>query len=290
MGIGNEGERFLPPLAAAPAILEAGDAWRGHSLCLLANALYPVRGTLGPHIWSKVEARWREQLAEVIEVLQSVAFPVDAASYAKALSDMGLFHAGPHYTRELLARLGVAGVPPWLTAAARALTQADNAPEAAGIVCVVEYAITLGQADLAGVAGRRLVVSEGRPAGAPPGWSEDLPGDPGPGATEGPGLQPGREEGWRGEERLVSVPLAHDRSGHAEFRALSELLASVQAKGAALAGWHGAAAEGWVRLYVTHHPCLSCVGAICQFRAALPRVAVSVAYDWHPLAPRGGAR
>merc|ERR1712113_50749 len=61
---------------------------------------------------------------------------------------------------------------------------------------------------------------------------------------------------------LVSVPLAHDRSGHAEFVALSELLTRICAFSC---GNDFSDVTGEVLLYVTRHPCLSCIGAISQF-------------------------
>jgi len=53
--VGDPGEHvdILRALAAGPAILEGG--WSGHSLCLLANALFPVRGSLAPALWSRVD-------------------------------------------------------------------------------------------------------------------------------------------------------------------------------------------------------------------------------------------
>eukprot|EP00811_Abedinium_folium_P030599 NODE_4910_length_1832_cov_7.334311.p1 GENE.NODE_4910_length_1832_cov_7.334311~~NODE_4910_length_1832_cov_7.334311.p1 ORF type:complete len:318 (-),score=45.56 NODE_4910_length_1832_cov_7.334311:73-1026(-) len=93
--------------------------------------------------------------------------------------------------------------------------------------------------------------------------------------------------------RLVAAPLAHDRSGHAEFLALSSVLGSLAALGAVdtKAGEASKARQqtvtGVVRLHVDHHPCLSCVGVLRQFSAALPGVVVEVSYDWQPGAARG---
>eukprot|EP00811_Abedinium_folium_P028218 NODE_4350_length_1903_cov_5.240991.p1 GENE.NODE_4350_length_1903_cov_5.240991~~NODE_4350_length_1903_cov_5.240991.p1 ORF type:complete len:585 (+),score=159.64 NODE_4350_length_1903_cov_5.240991:216-1757(+) len=62
----------------------------------------------------------------------------------------------------------------------------------------------------------------------------------------------------------------HDRSGHAERGALLDIAASwLPARGHL---------EGWLRLYITHFPCISCVGVIAQFAWLFPTVQLSVAF------------
>ena len=39
------------------------------------------------------------------------------------------------------------------------------------------------------------------------------------------------------------------------------------------------AMKGWVRLYASHTPCISCVAACCAFRGAHPGVSLAVDFD-----------
>jgi len=214
----------------------------------------------------------------------------DAAVYAAALAAPGYFHAGPYYTRDLLTEVGVgeapapfvAGARLWVDAVRRCDRVGDHEEAAHGILCVVEFALRHDE-DLileacaspgAGVkvaVGRHFIFSEARSG-------------PGGRVLSPPGL-------------LLSAPLMHDRSGHAEVLAFSEVLAAADAAGLAQfnasrpeAGLSNQRrAKGVVRLYVTHHPCLSCVGALLQLRAALGLgVAIEVSYDCQPCAGRLG--
>ena len=82
---------------------------------------------------------------------------------------------------------------------------------------------------------------------------------------------------------VVTVPLKHDRSGHAEIMAICEVLRAVAACGVDLScAVSRSSAGGEVHLYVSHHPCLSCIGALSQLQAALPGASVRVSFDWHP--------
>lgn len=218
--------------------------------------------------------------------------PISPDTYIQALNATGCFHAGPYYTHVLLAELGVSEAPGGFTSDARRLVLARRAGKTSepslgdwsadfatgepvsGIICFLDFSL-----DVAGnhLTGRQLFVSEARPGS----YSlED--------ATRSPNTTPISAKVQLGN-LLVAAPLAHDRSGHAEFLALGRVLSSGSAAGMdAFSVASRQSVTGTVHLYVTHHPCLSCVGAISQFNALLPNVSLRVSYDWHPVVPRGG--
>lgn len=267
---------LLCKLADAPVVRQ--EEWNGHSLCLLANALYPVRMGLSPALWAEIETRWLRHMDFLASALQVENSPVDSDSYVQGLQASGCFHAGPYYTHFLLAELGVPEAPWDFTSDARGRVLASRAAlpvevsaapwstdvamgeTVTGIVCMLGFSI-----DVVGkrVADQQLFVSEARPVHV----EQEAPLD----------------------SFLVAAPLAHDRSGHAEFLALSRVLSAVHSGGLDLRSEPiRSCVTGHVFLYVTHHPCLSCVGAISQFSALLPNVSLRVSYDWRPAVPRGG--
>ncbi|CAE8610380.1 unnamed protein product [Polarella glacialis] len=90
------------------------------------------------------------------------------------------------------------------------------------------------------------------------------------------------------EAHLVAVRLSNDRLNHrrrdAEFRALAHcagvlrtLIPDADTLMAERVRW-GDRLHGWIRLYVTEVPCLSCLGAMVQFTKRFPRVELCVAY------------
>eukprot|EP00439_Symbiodinium_sp_Y106_P080154 s986_g18.t3 len=90
------------------------------------------------------------------------------------------------------------------------------------------------------------------------------------------------------EAHLVAVRLSNDRLNHrrrdAEFRALAHtagvlrgLIPNADQLMQERIVW-GNRLRGWVHLYVTEVPCLSCLGAMVQFARRFPRVQLRVAY------------
>lgn len=90
------------------------------------------------------------------------------------------------------------------------------------------------------------------------------------------------------EAHLVAVRLSNDRLNHrrrdAEFRALAHtagvlrtLIPEVDALMMQRVSW-GERLNGWVHLYVTEVPCLSCVGAMIQFSRRFPNVCLRVSF------------
>jgi len=286
--------RIVQQLSAAPIIVHeahSGQSWQGHYLCLLANALHPVRDRLDRSVWLKVHSRWAECLAPLAEFLRVITFPVDADKYVEALVEFGLFHVGPYYTRELLRSVGVGSSPPGFVEDALervfAYEVSQKTSHAAGIVGVVSYDITIVRAFRSAhrIAGCRLVASS-QPVSTTNAGSTTLGACEGAEVAEDFSMRSTSSVSLRPvlNVQFVSVPLAHDRSGHAEIQILSELFSQLDSSVVKQS------AVGIVHLYVTHHPCLSCLGAVCQFRAAFPGVVVSVSYDWRPSVPRGGGR
>eukprot|EP00434_Breviolum_minutum_P045412 symbB.v1.2.040706.t1/scaffold7456.1/size11148/2 len=74
---------------------------------------------------------------------------------------------------------------------------------------------------------------------------------------------------------LVSVPLNHDRSGHAELKAMQWLLQNLR-EASVPAGKSLCEVTGHMSLHVTHHPCLSCLGAFAQLQGILPQLQLYV--------------
>eukprot|EP00928_Gymnodinium_smaydae_P091358 TRINITY_DN75073_c0_g1_i1.p1 TRINITY_DN75073_c0_g1~~TRINITY_DN75073_c0_g1_i1.p1 ORF type:complete len:592 (+),score=68.57 TRINITY_DN75073_c0_g1_i1:184-1959(+) len=64
----------------------------------------------------------------------------------------------------------------------------------------------------------------------------------------------------------------HDRSGHAEIVALEKVATELTQLGSR-------EASGYVRIFVSHYPCLSCIGAILRFKRKLPLVTLQLAFD-----------
>lgn len=255
----------LLALASAPAVLAGGGERRGHSLCILANALHPLREQLDPELWAAVEAEWLDVLGAIAGALHigEGDLPLDEEAYVERLSSLGCFHAGPNYTRQLLLSLGLGAPTSEFTVEARAAVAAFVAERGgaskAGISCVADFAIVVNTStSTRRSSGRRFIESGGSAASM-----DD--------SSEG-------EVCCASAPLLVAAPLAHNRSDHAELAALRQVLREVH-----LAGHQqGIASEGEVSLFVEHPPCLSCIGAMAQFRALLPGIALLVSFDWSP--------
>lgn len=82
---------------------------------------------------------------------------------------------------------------------------------------------------------------------------------------------------------LLPVFAQHDRSNHAERQALLKLIARVQEACGATSDeeFEKECQEvtGWVRLYASHTPCISCMACFCQFQRLFPKVQLSVDFD-----------
>lgn len=88
-------------------------------------------------------------------------------------------------------------------------------------------------------------------------------------------VEPQADAGLQGPG-LVAAPLAgRPRSSHAEFQLLRRLTAQMGNE-----TWAGS-----IFLYVDRTPCISCVGALAQFRIRWPGVSVQVAYAFGPDEP-----
>lgn len=229
-------DALLVSLARAP-VVSAGH-WRGHALCLLANALYQVRDCLDAGVWQRIVSRWEEELDALAKLLMTMPFPVDEERYVRSLVDSDCFHAGPFFTDHLLSRLGVQKADEaFALCSRRRLAQGGEIP-GRGIRCVAAFRVSL-------------------PSGG--GLSGEAVFGPAPAGAGSRGL-------------LVPAPLAHDRSGHAEFQAMSWLLRQLEEAEVSL----DSEVEGDFSMHVTHHPCLSCMGALAQLRKALPKLRLAV--------------
>ncbi|CAJ1438330.1 unnamed protein product, partial [Effrenium voratum] len=99
----SEQRSHLVALAHAP-VVRMGQ-WGGHTHCLLANALFKARDQLPGDLRRLVESRWEAELEALAELLATEV--PDAERYLARLEASGCFHAGPFYSGQLLARLGV---------------------------------------------------------------------------------------------------------------------------------------------------------------------------------------
>lgn len=251
---GEAGERdelvaLLRSLVSAPIV--SSGVWRGHSLCLIANALFPLKGFIDRFTWDEIELRWERELRSVAGALRVEEFPVRCPEqYIRQVMSTGCFHAGPHFTRHLLGLLDIREAPEAFSADARDILTAARRARGIdlGILCVMQFSIT---SDGGAIEHQNLFISDSR--------------------------------GCSGAEDalLVHVPLMHDRSGHAEFLATGWLLRSLSEGGVDLSDKDSRQAlTGFICIHVTHHPCLSCIAAFAQLRSAMPGVQLKVSYDW----------
>eukprot|EP00415_Alexandrium_ostenfeldii_P001512 UN1512 len=90
------------------------------------------------------------------------------------------------------------------------------------------------------------------------------------------------------EAHLTAVKLSNDRLNHrkrdAEFRAMAHTAGVLRALFPnadtlmAERVWWGKRVEGWLKIYVTEVPCLSCLGTMVQFMKRFPNVRLEVYY------------
>lgn len=80
---------------------------------------------------------------------------------------------------------------------------------------------------------------------------------------------------------LEAVPLRFPRDRDAEFLALTAVVAAVRREVAEM-GANNCNVHGTVMLHASHTPCLSCVGAMVQFRNMFPTVRLAVSFDARP--------
>lgn len=81
------------------------------------------------------------------------------------------------------------------------------------------------------------------------------------------------------ERMLQPIFLQVPRSGHAERRALIALLRAVSRAFDYDNNERWGATAGWVRLYASHYPCISCLAVVAQFTRRMPVVALQVEFD-----------
>lgn len=274
------------------------DAWIVHDLMLIWMDESEAEQLLGP-IWSVLDSYMVALYNQVVEFLRgtpllaralpcgSVVQSAHVGVYEQAFRELDLRSLGIKYTQKLLAELRLLPAPDDSFAAeARALVAAERAawllqdPGAGSQTwCVFRYQLSLDE----------KAAAYGRPKTLPgvqvlPASAEELHGirirscgnDP----TALELLDPPREA------HFVAVKLSNDRLNHrrrdAEFRAIAHvagvlrtLVPEADAMMVERAHW-GEWLQGWVKMYVTEVPCLSCLGVMVQFSRRFPRVSLSV--------------
>lgn len=246
-----ERKRYLVSLSSAPVLHPLGQ-WRGHKLCLLANGLFQVKNQL-PEIWQQVETRWKTELLALNHLLShAVEHAQEADRYRVMIQSTELFHVGPFYTRPLLDLLQIKEAAPEFVASARWHLQRREVVR--GVACFASFDVAAN--------GRGFV-------------------------DHGVFITGDHDEALDANHHLIAVALNHDRSGHAELKAMRWLLQTLEAD----VPLHDTSARsevvGHMSLHVTHYPCLSCLGALAQLRGLLPRLELSLSFDWTPGAARG---
>ena len=245
-----ERKRYLVALSRAPVLHPLGQ-WKGHKLCLLANALFQVQDEV-PEMWHQVKTCWTQELLALAELLRCAALEAaDPQRYRLRIQATELFHVGPFYTRQLLELLQIKEASHEFVTSARLHLQEREASR--GVACFASFDVMVNGSQ---------VVKEGLFLTSP---ASDACGDQLP---------------------LVSVPLNHDRSGHAELKAMQWLLQNLR-EASVPAGKSLREVSGHMSLHVTHHPCLSCLGAFAQLQGILPQLQLYVSFDWTPGAARG---
>lgn len=82
---------------------------------------------------------------------------------------------------------------------------------------------------------------------------------------------------------LWPVVVEHDRSPHAERHALLRLMEKIFEKESDPGVSHEPRPhiEGLARMFVSHTPCISCLGCFCQFRRIFPEIFLYIEFtDW----------
>eukprot|EP00746_Dinoflagellata_sp_MGD_P155003 gnl/MRDRNA2_/MRDRNA2_85161_c0_seq3.p1 gnl/MRDRNA2_/MRDRNA2_85161_c0~~gnl/MRDRNA2_/MRDRNA2_85161_c0_seq3.p1 ORF type:complete len:627 (+),score=126.89 gnl/MRDRNA2_/MRDRNA2_85161_c0_seq3:1-1881(+) len=160
---------------------------------------------------------------------------------------------GHHYSRGAMQGLGIkmaahGDIPAWMTefrAIAFEHLKEWRIPGTENIVCIVSYDFSYGDKNL-----------ESEPKLFSAGWADGVPED---------------------VKQLIRPIHAHiNRDNHCERVALLEVTAGAQkALGEDCLG----EMVGWVRMYVTHWVCISCLAAIIQFMRHAPNVTMEVDFD-----------
>jgi hypothetical protein len=222
--------------------------------------------------------------------------------YVHALRRFELFHLGPHFTALALERLTVA-LPrgeeedAFCASAREALfrhyLEGDDAParqESAmlrGGQTTSRWVAAEVCFDVSGIgdrvlSGRRTVPAEIIPRPAEAGREAREQRRNGAAAIPSP-QQTSGQTAETGFEWLWSVPLAGDveRSTHCEFVALRQLASEMCKLGACPDSTSAPAVRGRVWMFVSHYPCLSCLGVFAQFRNRFPNVSIGiVCVEW----------
>jgi hypothetical protein len=67
-----------------------------------------------------------------------------------------------------------------------------------------------------------------------------------------------------------------NRDDHSERAALLHVTRAVLNR----CGWHGSDdCDGWLRMYISHFPCISCIAVICQFVRIFPAIRLELDFD-----------
>eukprot|EP00446_Apocalathium_sp_SHHI-4_P092988 CAMPEP_0177441382 /NCGR_PEP_ID=MMETSP0369-20130122/4377_1 /TAXON_ID=447022 ORGANISM="Scrippsiella hangoei-like, Strain SHHI-4" /NCGR_SAMPLE_ID=MMETSP0369 /ASSEMBLY_ACC=CAM_ASM_000364 /LENGTH=1013 /DNA_ID=CAMNT_0018913249 /DNA_START=163 /DNA_END=3202 /DNA_ORIENTATION=+ len=286
---GSIGARELIVLANAAALYadRVGSAaaawWPPLEAALSARVLEPLLGVLRPARSGPRPPS--ERAAETWTRLDAVVGPLDFE------------HLGVHFTARLLRESGLAAevcvlgdgaamggssglpaAPPWAAAAALAcaderarivqepseqtqkLSRQLDKVNKREIVAWVSFDVWVGSA--ASPQQRQQLAEPGRTCS----WRPDFEDQAGRSSLLRPLMTKSRQG--------ATLVGEHDRSGHAERGALLEVadswLAAVPGGGGRGASPHEV--SGSLRLYVTHFPCISCIGVISQFACLFPGV------------------
>ncbi|CAE8669265.1 unnamed protein product, partial [Polarella glacialis] len=185
----------------------------------------------------------------------------------------GLPNLGEHYTREALQRMGLA---PAATADSQGNSNVRPAPAA-----WVEQA----RRECRSSAGERWRIPSTDTVLAFVAWDVSSSASSSSGRWRNAGRvyrsadAPLGRQGGRGAEELLRPLRQHiRRDAHPERLALLELFEEIGGRQEEMRGAL-AGCRGWVQVYVTQYPCLSCLAVFCQFCRRCPQTQLEVDFD-----------
>lgn len=251
---------------------------------------------------SKTLSRAMTEVEDKVEsALQSLTYPVkERTEYMKTMEEIGCAVLGYDMTNKLLQKLSVATSPNAVISddtmrqhlLKQRQTWAEEGQSVVGLACaIVLYDLKLDDGDdpdkILKLDKAKCLVSG--VTAAPVGLLNLL------NATESPECTDPRQGRVLASARLPQFGTLHKHHLDAEFQGLSMVMEAVVERRVKIGEIeatfvHRQASEVWteeqrarvsgsVRLHVGQTPCLSCIGAMCQFARGFPKVKLEVSFD-----------
>lgn len=284
------------------------EEWSGEQLLKLTVYLEAC-GHSTPACDIAVKAFERRHFKPICDFLQAPPPNVPSASgreeYIRTLRAFELFHLGPHFTAQALQQFGLAlcsgeEEDAFCKSAREALSrhylEGNDAParqepamlrggQTTSRWVAAEVFFDVAGADQKVLRGRRTVPADVIPRPAEAGREARELRLRGGGRAALPQQSMSQAAVTASTDWLWSVPLAGDveRSTHCEFVALHQLASELRTLcGTTSAAGLAPEVRGRVWLFISHFPCLSCLGVFSQFRHRFPNVHIAVGcVEWN---------